>query len=338
MRGADRPFADLRRYHGVPMEGWFWRFTDAEAGVVVIVLCSVNRDREGRTWGMTAVATHPGGLVAEAVSDLAWASSVGPGLTIGDEPRVLLAADDVLRVVIGTECFVDVVFEEPVGWPRRALGGVGPGHLVPGLGQYWHPHMLGGRVRGTARIGETTVSLDRAEVYAEKNWGRSFPDEWWWGQAQGFEARDDVCVAFAGGPLGPLAAGALAVRLGDDLVHVVRPPMPLRAGSGPAPRRGGLPEGSLREGSLPGGGPSAWSLRARSARHVVEVEVEAPDEPLRLPVPVPERRGVIHGPSAQHLAATLSLRVRRGRREVFAGTSHLAGFELGEPARHSGAP
>jgi hypothetical protein len=322
--GADRPFADLRRYHGVPMEGWFWRFTDAAAGVVVIVLCSVNRDREGRTWGMTAVAIYPGGLVAEAVTETAIASTAGPGLGLGQNPTVLLAEEDLLRVTIGMECFVDVRIEEPVGWPRRLMGGVGLGHFVPWLGQYWHPHVLGGRARGTARIGDTTVSLDGAQVYAEKNWGRGFPGHWWWGQAQGFDERDDACVAFAGGPLGPLEAGALAVRLGDDLIHVVRPPMPLRTTG-------------VRPPSHPAGVRPPWSLRARSARHVVDVEVSTHDEPLRLPVPVPRERGVVHGPSAQHLAADLRLRVVRGGREVFSGTSHLAGFELGAPARRNGA-
>lgn len=34
--GADLPWGDLRAAHGVPMEGYFWRFTDAVAGRVIV--------------------------------------------------------------------------------------------------------------------------------------------------------------------------------------------------------------------------------------------------------------------------------------------------------------
>lgn len=330
--GADPPFSDHRRYHGVPMEGWFWRFTTV-SGTVAVVLCAVNRDGRGGTWGMCAVALGPSttasvrkSVFAEGISETASADSRG-GVRIGS---VLVADTDRLRVEL-PEAEVHVSLTDAVGWPRRALGGVGPGHLVPWLGQYWHPHVLGGRASGSIRVGDRTVSLNGATVYAEKNWGRGFPDHWWWGQAQGFPEREDACVAFAGGPLGPLRAGALVVRLGGELIHVVRPPMPLRAG-GAAGR--GLPGGA----GPPRGASSPWSLRARSARHVVDIEVSAPDEPLRLPVPVPAERGVVHGPSEQHLAAELRLHVRRGAKTVFEGTSSLAGFELGSPTRRGGAP
>ena len=357
--GADLPFSDHGRYHGVPMEGWFWRFTTA-SGAVAVVLCSVNRDGRGGVWGMCAVALSSGtapvrkSIFAEGISETASADSRG-GVRIGS---LLVADTDRVRVEL-PDAEVHVSLTDAVGWPRRTLGGVGPGHLVPGLSQYWHPHMLGGQARGSVRVGDRTISLNGATVYAEKNWGRGFPDHWWWGQAQGFPERDDACVAFAGGPLGPFQAGALVVRLGDELIHVVRPPLPLRTpGVRPpyaglqrkggtsstfdVPARGVRPPYACLQGK--GGSSSAfdvgppWRLRARTARHVVEVEVSAPDEPLRLPVPVPADRGVVHGPSEQHLVAELRLQVRRGARTVFAGTSSLAGFELGSPTRRSGAP
>ena len=59
---------------------------------------------------------------------------------------------------------------------------------------------MGGLVAGEARIGGESVPLDGARVYMEKNWGRAFPERWWWGQADAFEGGD-VCVAFAGGPM-----------------------------------------------------------------------------------------------------------------------------------------
>ena len=298
--GADPPFSDHRHYHGVPMEGWFWRFTDASAGTAAIVLTGICRDAAGATWGMTAFARHGegGAAFAEGVAGEASADPRGPSLRVGD----LLEFDGRRlrgRVDGGS---VDVEITDAVGWPKRALGGIGPGHLVPRLGQYWHPHVLGGTARGTVTVGETTVSVDGARVYAEKNWGRGFPTGgWWWGQADAFE--EDVCVSFAGGPLGPLHAGALVVRIGRELIHVVRPPQRLSTSG-------------------------SFVLRARG----VELEVAARDEPLVLPVPKPRERRVVHGPSRQHLAAEIRLRVRRRARTAFDGASPLAGFELGTPS------
>lgn len=70
---------------------------------------------------------------------------------------------------------------------------------MPGLNQYWHPWLLGGRASGTAVVDGETWRFDGAQVDGEKNWGREgFPEAWWWGQAQGFDELG-ACVAFAGG-------------------------------------------------------------------------------------------------------------------------------------------
>ena len=308
MKGADRPFGDPRRYHGVPMEGWFWRVTDRAAGVVAVALAAVNRDRSGRTWGMAALALHPGGEAAEVVGTDARADPHGTALRLGG---AFSADEHGVRADLPGGGRLDLRIEEKVLWPRRLFGGVGPGHFVPGLGQYWHPWLLGGRARGEISVGGSAVDLSGATVYAEKNWGSGFPPAgWWWGQAQGFAEREDACVAFAGGSIHGLRAGAVVVRLGDELIHVVRPPLPLRAHADPA----------------------TWSLRARTPRHVVDIEGRADDPPFVLPVPIPAERRAVHGPSKQHLAGRLHLTVRRRSSTVFEGTSTLAGLEYGERA------
>src|SRR3954468_203292 len=58
--GADLPFADPRGYHGVAMEGYFWRLTHVASRTVLVVLAGVNRDAEGVTWGTVGIAGHPG--------------------------------------------------------------------------------------------------------------------------------------------------------------------------------------------------------------------------------------------------------------------------------------
>jgi hypothetical protein len=283
---------------------------------VLVVLAAVNRDAAGGTWGLVALAAHPGGFVRSATVARVRADRRRLGVRLeADDGRALLAADDErLRVDLGAGASVDVAFADRVAWPpRRAFGGIGPAQALPGLSQYWHPHLLGARVRGTARAGEATLALDGATAYAEKNWGAGgHPPAWWWGQAHGFE-REDACVAFAGGraALGPLRlprATAIVVALGGEVLRLVSPPAPLRVGVG----------------------ESGWRLHARTPRYRVDIEGHAGGTaPHVLPVPIPAERGRTEEQSAMHLAGTLHVRVRRGRRTVFAGASALAGLERG---------
>src|SRR3954468_19151031 len=234
--GADPPSGDPRGYHGVGMEGYFWRVTQPASGAVVVVLTAINRDARGDPWGLVALAAHPGGFVRSAVVAHVRSDRRRLGVRLEDDAgRLVLAADDGrLRVDLGADANVDIGFEDCVPWPPRwAFGGIGPAQALPGLSQYWHPHLLGARVRGAARAGAAAFDLDGATAYAEKNWGAGgHPPAWWWGQAHGF-GRDDACVAFAGGraSLGPLrlpAATSVVVALGGDVLRLVAPPVPLR--------------------------------------------------------------------------------------------------------------
>ena len=311
--GADLPFADPRGYHGVAMEGYFWRITHVASSTVLVVLAGVNRDSDGATWGTVGVAGHPGGFArAAAVAD-ASGERRGLGVWAGEDGRTHLRADATsLHVDLGSDARVDVRFDDAVGWPRGAFGGIGVAQTIPALSQYWHPHLLGGRVSGTARIGGREIDLDGATVYGEKNWGRGgFPQAWWWGQAQGF-AREDVCVAFAGGRAGigraQVLATSLVVRVGDDVVRAVRPLHPMRVEVG---ARG-------------------WRLQARTARHTIELEGRANGTPPHaLPIPIPAERRNLEGAAAQYLASEVRIVVRRGRRALFSGESALAGLERG---------
>jgi len=161
-------------------------------------------------------------------------------------------------------------------------------------------------VRGEAVLGGETVALDGWDGYIEKNWGGTFPGEWWWGQAA---LGDGAMAAFAGGRLGgPLAASAVVVRAGAELVRFAPPGALVTAGAG--------------------GGE--WRLRARTPRWSALLEGEAANPPHILPVPVPaERRAVLR--SEHHLAGRLGVTLRRGRRTVLRAGSTLAGLEHGTP-------
>lgn len=307
--GAEPPFGDPSRYRGAGIEGYFWRLTDVASGRVVVVLAAVSRDRAGAPWGLVAMAAHPGGLVRSAASSLAHGDQHGPGLRVGG---LLNAEPSRLRVDLGPGARVDATFLDRSGWPRRALGAMGPAQLIPGLSQYWHPHMLRAAVRGTAELGEATWHLDGATAYAEKNWGPGgMPASWWWGQAHGFD-REDVTVAFAGGPATwgalRLTGTALVVALGDGIVRLVRPLVPMAVAVD----------------------ASGWRLRARTPRHHVEVEATADRAtPHLLPVPVVGERRHVDGVSPQYLAGRLHLHVSRRGRILYEGESALAGLERG---------
>jgi hypothetical protein len=313
--GADPPFGDPRRAHdGVAMEGYFWRFTHAATGRVVVALCGVNRAAGGH-WATVALAGHPNhflrqAAVMEASADPDRLGAVAAGAFSGGPRHV--------RVDLGGDARLDVTLHDLRGWTRRPFGGVGPAHAIPGLSQYWHPHVLGGRVEGRAVLGDDVLDLAGFDVYAEKNWGRGgFPDRWWWGQAQGFD-RPDVCVAFAGGdvafaPVHPvrLTASAIVVALGDELIRLGQPLL--------SPARADV-------------APGRWHLRARGPVWQVEVTATAPAGAEHvLPVPLPEQRRNV--PAArQHLAGRLEVELRRRGRLVYAGASALAGLERGDLA------
>ena len=317
LAGAEGPWGRWERGRpGVAVDGYFWRFTDRERGQVALVLLGVNRDAAGEHWGTVGLATSPGRHQRDLVAGRAEASTRGLDVRAWDDDRLLLrGTPDAVEVDLGDGARLRARVRDAVRWPEHAMwGGVGPAHAVPGLSQWWHPHLLTGRVEGEVELGGEVRTLRDSFAYGEKNWGGGgFPPAWWWGQAHGF-ADPGTLVCFAGGRagVGPLQATStsLVVRLpGGDVGRFVRPLQPVAIDHGATSMR----------------------LRALSASWRVTVEVDAPAEPYHLPVPVPFERRNEHT-AHQHLAAQVRLVVRRGRRVVLRDESSLAGFERGTSA------
>lgn len=308
--GADPWAGDPAGAHpGVALESWSWRLVDPRARRVVLVAATRCRGGDGRDWGsvvLAALGPRGGRIVRERTVDRVEADPAGPRVAFG--AGVLRAGEDGLDADLGADARVHVAWTRPWRWPRR-LGGLGLGHAVPGLTQYWHPHLLGGHVAGAARLGSAPVVLDGTRAYAEKNWGRGgTPRAWWWGQAS---LEEDVVLAFAGGVLdaGPLrpSATALVVRAGDELAALAQPFALVQARVDPGAWR------------IDAASASGWRVRVRGG---------ASSAPFDLPVPVPgTRRLAAH--SHQHFDGSLLLELRRGRRLVFRGETGLAGLERG---------
>ncbi|GAB3817329.1 tocopherol cyclase family protein [Tessaracoccus terricola] len=310
--GADAPFGDPRRaHHGVAMEGYFWRVTDPATGRVLIALCGANVGPRG-PWSTVGLAAWPAGFVRTAAVDGAWTDPDGLGVRGGTGPT-FEGDDEALRVDLGPDARLDLSFDRLTPWPRRVFGGSSVFQSVPGLNQYWHPWLLGGRASGTATVGDQTWRFTDAQVYGEKNWGREgFPDSWWWGQAQGFD-EPGACVAFAGGLVtaGPMRVEITAlvvmlpdgrgIRLGDPLVSPVRTHTSYEH----------------------------WQLSGRGFGWRIDVTATAPlDQAFVLPVPLPSEHRNVPG-DLEHLVGDLEVRVRRFNRTVWSGRTSLAALEHG---------
>lgn len=309
--GADLPFGDPTRAHrGVSMEGYFWRITDPDSGRVLIALCGANRSPLG-AWSTIGLAAWPNGFIRTTAVDGSWTDPDRLGVRGGR--GAFEGTTRRLQVDLGPDARLDLTIDDPAPWPHRAVGGSSIFQTIPGLNQYWHPWLLGGRASGTATLGDETWEFDGAQVYGEKNWGREgFPDSWWWGQAQGFD-EPGACVAFAGGLVtaGPMTVEvtALVVRLPDG--HVLRLGNPAVS-----PVRTRTSD-------------EHWHLTGRGYGWDVEVTATAPrDDAFVLPVPLPSQHRNVPG-DLEHLAGDLSVTVRRFGRHVWSGRTALAALEHG---------
>lgn len=307
--GADLPFGDPLPAHGLAMEGYFWRISDPARGRSVIALIGVNNGE----WATLGLAGS-GSFLRVMAHPQATADPHRIGASAGDAFR---GDDRSLSVDLGPDAQLDVHFDDLVRWPRRSFGGSSIFQTVPGLNQYWHPWLLGGRVSGRAVLGDDVWDFDGAQLYAEKNWGKGgFPDSWWWGQAQGF-AEPGACVAFAGGVVtaGPLrtTVTGLVVRLPDG--RVIRLGNPLVS-----PVRAEVTD-------------VHWRLRGRGYGWQITVDGYAPLSAAHvLPVPLPDEHRNTAG-AIEQLSGELGVIVRRRGRVVWSGTSRLAGLEHGGLAR-----
>jgi hypothetical protein len=310
--GADMPWLDdPATAHNTGLEGWFWRIVDPDSGRVLVVLCGLSRPPGAEPWALVAVVAHPGGFVRWAQTD----GGGGFGDRFGVAAPPLIDGDDRrLRARIDDDTWVDVELRAPVRVSRPSLG---PAQALPGLHQYWHAHLAGATATGEASLGGERWRLDGAQAYAEKNWGGTFADDWWWGQ--GF-LGPDAGVSFAGGRLrlGPaaLAPTGVILRLGPSVHRLVAPLA--------------LVSSEMGDGT--------WSVRAERPGLRVDIEGETSGvAPHILPVPIAaQRRSDLR--SEHHLAGRMAVSVRAGRRLRLDEETTLAGLERGRPLPPHAAP
>ncbi|AQP45224.1 tocopherol cyclase family protein [Tessaracoccus flavus] len=310
--GADLPYGHPEWAHGVAMEGYFWRITDPSAQRTVIALIGVQTDRSGR-WALTGLGASDG-FWRHDVLPIAEARPAGLGARASGPGRSFVGTDERVTVDLGPDATLDIQLDGLNRWPaRRAFGGSSVFQTIPGLNQYWHPWLLGGRASGSVTVGDQHWSFDDAHIYGEKNWGKGgFPESWWWGQAQGFE-EPGACVAFAGGDV---VAGPFRTEVTGLVVR--------------------LPHGRVIRLGNPGTSPVVadvgdehWHLAGRSRDWTVRIEADAPlTDAHVLPVPLVGERRAVPG-AIEHLSGRLRVEVSRRGRLVWSDESTLAGLEHG---------
>ena len=307
--GADGPFADPREPHGSPVEGWYWRIALPGHDRVVAVMGGVGQ-HAGMPWGNVVLALHPEHEDRERVV-LAGVEASASKLIVGD---ALQATRGRLEVAVG-DVRLQCRLQPTEALRGRLWGALGPGHLIPGLGQHWTPIELAIVTEGTVVIAGTRIDLAGGRVYHERNWGSAFPRRgWWWGAAHAFD-DPALAVAFAGGPLGPRplpAPTAVVIRT-----------------------RRGLHRFGLPQHVAAACGPGTWDVEARGIAARARLSGRATDAGLLLSHPAGGRPGEVERLARQHLAGTLDVLLERrasGRwRTELAATSTLVGLEHGLP-------
>lgn len=331
--GAELPGGDLVGARGISMDGWFWRISDPVKRRVAIALVGLNTPRRGGTWAIAGLAGAPTGGQHMEVLPTITAARHGMRLDAHGEPGHFVAHRTGIDVQLGHARLV-AHFDQLVDW-QGALGASSIFQTVPGMNQYWHPWLLGGRATGSLITPDDRWDFHEAQLYAEKNWGRGgFPEHWWWGQAQGFD-EPDACAAFGGGQIHLGRPGRRALLRKDVTALVVK-----------------LPDGEQVRLGNPGVSPvdaqvgdGHWLLHGRSRRWQVRVEAAAPiSSAFVLPVPLVEERRLAPGALESQLGQ-MQVAVHRDGRLHWQGSTTMAALETGgrrqaeaELARRGGRP
>ena len=279
--------------------------------------CAASAAATAGEWTLVGLAGAPGGFVRSAIC-AAGRRSAPTGAT-------LTVPGGVARTPTATSCGSTWATTRgstraspsPDAWPRRALRRASAsGHLVPGLGQYWHPHLLGARVDGELRARRRDWTLRRRARLRGEELGRRLPRALVVGPGQRHRRRRRRLRRVRG------RRRAASARCGWR-----RPRVVVRLGRRPAAARPAVRARADRRQRRRAGG----CARGRP-RHTVELEGDANGSVAAPPARAGARpSGALIDGAAQHF--TGRLRVTRRARPAHAcsrGESELAALERGD--------
>lgn len=190
-------------------------------------------------------------------------------------------------------------------------GIMGPFSFVPFLECRHGVVLMAGETAGTIAVGNETIRLNGGSGYIEKDWGRSFPDSYFWMQAARFEGKTAAfMLSVAAVPLGRGSiTGVIGFLFADGRVRR------FATYSGARVRRAEVSQDALQAViALPHG----------------ELHVDARADAagiLRAPADGEMRRE-----ARESLRASLRVKLIERGKVVFSGVSVSAGFESGGDA------
>jgi len=211
-----------RRRASTYFEGWYFKLDTADGLHPIAVIPGVSHARHGvshafvqliRGDGATAYYDYPASDFRH--SDAHFQIEVGPNCFSRTGMSLDLKGD-------GPSVQGDVAFSPWSEWPVTLLspGIMGPYRFVPFMECYHGVLSMDHSLSGILRIDGNETDFDGGRGYAEKDWGRSFPEAWVWAQCNGFEAPGtSVTLSVARIPwLGSAFTGIIAgVLLGGRL-------------------------------------------------------------------------------------------------------------------------
>ena len=182
-------YQEGRKSHGY-FEGWYFKLVDAAGERAVAVIPGISMARGGEQHAFIQLNRDDGTSAywRFPVDDFVWSRdrfevSIGPNTFSSRGIELDLSGK-------AGELRGAVTFGEWVPWPVTALspGIMGWYRFVPFMECYHGVLGLDHSLMGSLTLDGVTTDLTGGRGYAEKDWGRSFPEAWVWLQSNHFGA------------------------------------------------------------------------------------------------------------------------------------------------------
>ncbi len=302
-------FQDGRKTHGY-FEGWYFKCVDRGGDHAVAIIPGISLDRAQATSHAFVQLIHAGGETAYWEYPVS-AFRYDPDRFLVEIGPNRFTLESIELSLEGEPGYVSGSLQmgPPVPWPVRALspGIMGWYRFVPFMEAYHGVLSLDHSVEGALNINGESIDFAGGRGYTEKDWGRSFPSAWVWGQSNHFDSPGtSVSVSVARIPW----------MRGSFIGHIV----------------GLLHNGTLHEFTTHNGaritrfelvdGCASMTLSRRDIEIDISISGARPGE-LRSPV-----MGAMSGTVWESLEATIEVTLRAEGKVVFQGSGRHAGVEL----------
>lgn len=327
--------------HKPQFEGWYYRMTNPHTNESWVFISAYWVDDDQRAHAFVKLIQSEGGAVyKQTFEDIDLGSIQAKAGTVdlqfGDIHITPEQIDGRLQTDDGDVITIQLSIEGCARWgaPDDAFNRwtMGWATEFPAIPLKWHVHHLKAFASGTIQTPEGSWAITDYPMHQEKNWGRAFPNEWYWFQSNHFEGRPDVAFAAASGPMwsNQLApTGYMAGLRWNDQFFTWR---------------------TQDTHSLTlslfwidvDAGEAVWHMIGDSHRYRVDVEVWAPIDEL-ITIDIPTSDGLIPG-AVEHLSAEMRISIHEktlfGWEHIDTVYSSAAAVEAGgqAAARHGLLP